>query len=623
MKEGTLRAAAKGLEGAVRLVPAATRGVRLAWQVSHSKTTLWLGVLIVQGALPIAAVVLTRALVDSLVRAAGSGGSWANLGQPMLYALLMAAVLLLTEVLSALTRWVRTALAELVRDHISSLVHERAVAADLAFYESPEYFDLLHRIRWDVANRPMALLDNVGSIAQNCLTLIAMLAVLLRFGVVIPLALALSTLPALYVVLRYAVREYEWKQRVTADERKTHYYEWVLTSLENAQEVRLFALGDHFRERFRTLRARLRKERLALVKDQGLAGIAGGGFGLVILGGAMALMVWKAVSGAVSLGEVAMFYQAFSQGQKLMRSLLESAGQMYANTLFLGNLFQFLELKPEVVDRPQAAAPPALRQGVRLRDVTFAYPGAERPVLEGFNLEIPAGKVVAIVGSNGAGKTTLIKLLCRLYDPNRGAVELDGVDLRDLDSAELRRRITVLFQQPARFNATLAENVALGDIRTEGDRTRIEAAARAGGAHEAALSLPQGYDTLLGKWFKGGAELSVGEWQRVALARAFYRDAPLVLLDEPTSAMDSWAENEWMARFRELVRGKTALIITHRFTTAMRADLIHVMKDGQIVESGTHEELLRAGGLYAQSWYAQMAGAASGSVAAASRVADL
>jgi len=598
------------LGGAISQLPNVARSLRIAWEVSPKLTLAWAALIVVQGLLPVAMVYLVRATVDSLVAAAGRGTAWAVVGAPLGYAVLMAVVLLLSEVLGAVIRWVRTAQTEMAKDHISSLVHERAVAADLAFYESPEYFDLLHRIRWDVANRPMALLENVGSIAQNCLTLVAMLAVLLRFGVAIPLALALSTLPALYVVVRYALREYEWKQRVTADERKTHYYEWVLTSLENAQEVRLFALGDHFRERFRALRARLRGERLALVKDQGLAGIAGAGFGLVILGGAMALMVWKAVSGAVTLGEVAMFYQAFSQGQKLMRSLLESAGQMYSNTLFLGNLFQFLDLKPQVVDRPGAMAPPPLRQGVRLRDVTFTYPGAERPVLEGFNLEIPAGTVVAIVGSNGAGKTTLIKLLCRFYDPDRGAVELDGVDLRELDSVELRRRITVLFQQPARFNATLAENVALGDVRARADRARIEAAARAGGAHEAALSLPHGYDTLLGKWFKGGAELSVGEWQRVALARAFYRDAPLVLLDEPTSAMDSWAENQWMARFRELVRGKTALIITHRFTTAMRADLIHVMKDGQIVESGTHAELLHADGLYAQSWRAQMAGAA-------------
>lgn len=596
------------LSGTISQLPNVGRSLRIAWRVSPRLTLAW-GVLIVaQGLLPVATVYLARAVVDSLVAAAGQGTEWANLRAPLLYAVLMAGVLLLSEVFGAVIRWVRTAQTEMAKDHISSLVHDKAVRVDLAFYESPDYFDLLHRIRWDVATRPMALLENVGGIAQNGITLAAMLWVLARFGALVPVALAISTLPALFVVLRFAVREYEWKQHVTPDERRSHYYEWVLTSLENAQEVRLFGLGDHFRERYRRLRERLRGERLALVRDQGIAGLAGGGVGLVVMGATLGWMVWRAVHGSVTLGEVAMFYQAFSQGQKLMRSLLESAGQMYGNTLFLGNLFRFLELEPRVLDAPEALPPPPLQHGIRFVDVAFTYPGSERPVLDGFKLELPAGKVVAIVGSNGAGKTTLIKLLCRFYDPDQGAVEVDGVDVRELDSAELRRRITVLFQQPARFNATLAENVALGDLRGAPEHGRVEAAARAAGAHEAAASLPQGYETLLGKWFKGGAELSVGEWQRVALARAFYRDAPVVLLDEPTSAMDSWAENEWMARFRELVRGKTALIITHRFTTAMRADIIHVMKEGRIVESGTHDELVRAGGLYAQSWRAQMAG---------------
>jgi ATP-binding cassette subfamily B protein len=243
---------------------------------------------------------------------------------------------------------------------------------------------------------------------------------------------------------------------------------------------------------------------------------------------------------------------------------------------------------------------------VRFEHVTFRYPGSDRVVLHDFNLTLLAGQVVAIVGTNGAGKSTLIKLFCRFYDPEAGRLTLEGIDLRDLSLTALRRSITVLFQWPVQYHATAAESIALGDIRTAANLQKIEAAARGAGAHEVIERLPQGYDTQLGKWFANGAELSGGEWQRMALARAFFRQSPFVILDEPTSFMDSWAETEWLKRFRGLVRGRTALVITHRFTTAMQADVIHVMDKGQIVESGTHETLLAKGGMYAKSWRAQM-----------------
>jgi ATP-binding cassette subfamily B protein len=292
-----------------------------------------------------------------------------------------------------------------------------------------------------------------------------------------------------------------------------------------------------------------------------------------------------------------------------VRSLLANVGHLYYNSLFLGNLFEFLALEPRVVDPPRPASsaktPAGLREGVRFRQVTFRYPGSPRAALHDFDLTIPAGQIVALVGPNGAGKSTLIKLLCRLYDPDAGRIEIDGIDLRDLEIDKVRGLITVLFQQPVHYNATVAENMALG---TSGAAARpaLEAAARAAGLEEVVSRLPRGYDTLLGKWFEAGAELSVGEWQRVALARAFLRQAPILLLDEPTSAMDSWAEAEWVGRFRTLAAGRTVLLITHRFTTAMRADRIHVLADGQVVESGTHDELLRQGGRYARSWAAQV-----------------
>jgi ATP-binding cassette subfamily B protein len=562
--------------------------------------------LVAQGLLPAAIVYLTRALVDSLVAAVGAGVGPAGARATIVLAAIMAAALLATEVLRAAVRWVRAAQAERTRDHISTLVHERALALDLSYFESPEYFDQLHHIRTDVQHRPAALMESVGGLAQNTLTLVAMLAVLLRFGVWLPLLLCISTVPALAVVLRYAVREYLWRQAAITDERRAYYVDWVLTSRESAAELRLFQLGDRFRALFAELRARLRRGRLDLARHEGLAGLAAAAIALITTGVALTWMVWRALARTVTLGEVAMFYQAFAQGQQLMRSLLDNVGQIYGNSLFLGNLFAFLELEPAVADpRLPAAAPARLEHGLRFRNVTFRYPGTERPVLEHLDLELPAGRVVAVVGPNGAGKSTLIKLLCRLYDPERGVVEADSADLRSLPLAAVRRLYTVLLQEPARFAATFRDNVAFGDVARPGTDVEVLPAVRAAGAEDAARRLPAGLDTMLGRWFAGGAELSVGEWQRVALARACFRDAPVILLDEPTSAMDSWAENEWMERFLRLAAGRTTLLITHRFTTAMRADVIHVMREGRIVESGSHAELLRGGGRYAQSWSAQ------------------
>jgi ATP-binding cassette subfamily B protein len=305
----------------------------------------------------------------------------------------------------------------------------------------------------------------------------------------------------------------------------------------------------------------------------------------------------------VGLGDLLLCFQAFQQGQVLLRALLEGAGRVYRSLLFVQNLEEFLALEPEL----QAGGERSLKgiEGVRFEGVTFRYPGSQRNALEAFDLELPAGKLVAIVGPNGAGKSSLIKLLCRFYDPDSGRILLGDRDIKCFDATTLRRQITVLFQDPVHYHATVAENIAFGDLEGLHDPERIAAAVQAAGALEPIQNLPLGMESVLGKWF-GGEELSGGEWQRIALARAFFRQASLVVLDEPTSAMDSWAEQDWLGRFRGLVAGKTALMITHRFTSAMHADLIHVMDHGRVRESGTHAELVAAGGTYARSWGEQM-----------------
>lgn len=584
------------------------RALRIIWEATGRWTLGWLFLLLIGGMLPAALVYLTKHLVDAMAAAMGGGLSWDTI-QPILWlALLMGGVLLLSQGLSGLTSWIRTAQAEHVLDHVKNLIHAKAAEVDLAFYDHPDYYDHLERANSEAASRSLSMLDNLGGLIQNSVTLISIAAILVHYSIWLPLALFITTLPALFVVVHHHRREHAWWAAHTVDQRKASYFDRLLTMAFFAAEVRVFDLADYFRQRYQEVRQRLRAGRLDLMRRQAWASLGASLAGLLATALVMVWMVGRALRGIASLGDLALFYQAFNQGQGLMRGLLSSAGQMYANTLFLEHLFTFLEIQtglPEPSD--PVPVPCRLREGIRFENVTFRYPGSNRPVLHQLNLFIPAGKTIAIVGANGAGKSTLIKLLCRFYDPDEGRVTIDGIDLRRFRRRELLDAITVLFQFPVPYQDTLAHNIALGDLKVPPTRETIEQAAQSAMVDEIARKLPHGYNTLLGKWFsQEGAELSGGEWQRISLARAFYRQAPIVVLDEPTSAMDSWTEAEWMERFGNLVRGRTALVITHRFTTAMRADLIYVMDAGKVVEQGTHHQLLALNGRYAASWQRQM-----------------
>ncbi|MGB5899265.1 MAG: ABC transporter ATP-binding protein [Geitlerinemataceae cyanobacterium] len=579
----------------------------LVWQAAPTWTIAWLVLLVFQGFLPVATVYLTRLVVDNLSAAVGAGLAWENIQSLLVPAALMAGVLLLTQILQGANEWIRTAQAEFVQDHISALVHAKSIEVDFSFYESSEFFDRLDRARNGASGRSLALLQSSGSLLQNSITMLAMTAVLLAYGLWLPMVLLLSALPAFYVVMRLNRRHHRWWEKTTIDRRWLQYYELLITQSMPAAEVRLFGLGPYFRSAYQTLRRRLRTEHIQIVRDQSLGRLLAGIIALIISGGALAWMGRQVLLGRLTLGDVALFYQAFNKGQGLMKSLLSNVNQIYQNSLFISNLFEFLQIAPKIVDPPQPQpVPTKIDREIRFKNVTFRYPDTDRAVLQDYNLTLPAGKIVAIVGDNGAGKSTLIKLLCRFYDPESGSIEIDGTDIREFAVEDLRRLITVLFQSPIPFYVTAGQKIALGDLSDTASEESIEAAAHGAGIHEKITSLPQGYKSMLGKWFPGGTDLSGGQWQRLALARAFFRRAQMIILDEPTSAMDPWAEFDWLERFRALANGRTAVVITHRFTLSMRADIIHVMRDGQIVESGNHDTLIAQGGLYAQSWKTQM-----------------
>lgn len=589
------------------------RALGLIWKAARAWTIAWACLLAFQGIVPAGIVYATKWLVDDLAAAVGMGLSPEAVQLVLWPALAMGGLLLLQQSLGSIRVWIETAQSELVQDEIKTLIHRKAVGVDYGFYESPDYLDLLQQANSQAGSRTLGLLQNTGSLLQNGITFLSIAAILASYGIWLPLILFVGTLPALFVVVRHNQRYHAWWKQSTRDRRWLHYLDLLFVEPTFAAEMRLYDLGDHFMNAYKQTRRYLRGEHVKLIYNQTMANAFAALVALLVTAGIMTWIVWRAFIGLARLGDIALFYQAINQGQTIMRSLLSSAGQIYTNTLFLEHLYKLIEME-QALDEPAEPRPfpEPIRSGVRFDNVTFFYPGSSKPALRNFSLDLPAGKLVAIVGANGAGKSTLTKLLCRFYDPQEGRVLIDGTDIRSFTKRTLRDHISIMFQLSVRFQATARENIALG--RLPGNQEAILHAARHAKADEFIEQLPQQYETLLGRYFPGGTELSGGQWQRIALARAYMRDAPILVLDEPTSAMDSWAEAEWMRLFKRMMEGRSALIITHRFTTAMQADVIHVMDEGEIVESGTHQELLALGGRYAESWRAQIRHAEFGDV---------
>jgi ATP-binding cassette subfamily B protein len=582
----------------VRQLPAGRRALVLVWGAAGWWTVAWGVLLVSQGLIPAGLALLLRALVNRLV----ASHQWASVAPP---ALGIAGLWIAAQLLSSALAWVREVQAQRVQDEVHRLIHLQALRLDLAFYDHPESYDQLHRARVDAISQPLSLLESLGSMVQNGLGFLVLAGILWTYAGWLPLLLVCTAIPGLLLVARHILKEHHWQLAHTSQERRTRYLDWLITDRSAAAELRLFDLGTYHRKAFEKLRESLREGRLRLVRQGAVTEL---GAGLLAWGGSLVGLGWmlhRTLAGKAGLGDLLLCFQAFQQCQMLLRSLLQGAGTIYRSLLFVDNLDEYLRLEPAILPGLSGDQGLPVQNSIRFESVSFTYPGGFHRALDDFDLVIPKGKVVALVGHNGAGKSTLIKLLCRFYDPDNGRILLDGVDLRFLDHLALRKRIAVLFQDPVRYHASVRENIAFGDLDGLSDQARVWEAARDAGALEPIERLPGGFDALLGKWF-GGAELSGGEWQRIALARAFFRQASLVILDEPTSSMDSWAEQDWLGRFRALTEGRTALMITHRFTTAMHADIIHVLDKGRVVESGTHAELVALGGAYATSWAAQM-----------------
>ena len=573
----------------------------ILWQSSRKWTLISTGLMVLEVLFGLAVLFLLKQLVDVVTTMLGSDAPAHGIHSVLWTVAATGFCSLGFLAARGFSGFARETQGLLVAERIDWDIHERAVRADLAFYESPRYFDTLQRARESGSQRPVQVVSNLMLLVKNTLMLAAIVVLLATINWMLLPLLLVAIVPALLVRLRFTRKLYDWQRQRTQMERRAGYLDWLLTSDINAKELRLNQLGDFFRDRYAEVKALIRKERLMISRHRTIVETGVGAVATVAFFSALGFLAWETSEGRNSVGDLVLFLLVFQRAQAMGQELVGQLSKLYEDHLYIGLLFEFLDVRP-IISEPTLPKPlPArMRQGVSFENVGFRYPGTSRDVLRNINLTIRPGQVVALVGANGSGKTSLIKLLCRLYDPSSGRIALDGVDAREYSLDEYRRKFSVIFQDYGKYADTVRSNIRYGDIRQPEDTPLVESAGRKSGADPFVQSLNHGYDTPLTRMFDDGQELSIGQWQKIALARAFMHQSEVIILDEPTSALDPGAEFDLFANFRERIDHRAALVISHRLSTVRMADYIYVLDGGEIREAGTHDELMRLGGMYCE-----------------------
>jgi ATP-binding cassette, subfamily B, bacterial len=589
----------------LRRLPGLCReAVRLVWAAGRRELLVSLAIKVVNGA-GLAVVLLLGRDVIAAIAAAGRSGAGAGPVLPKL--LLLTAVTAGLGFLAAIGREATEILSELTSRHAQAQIVEVACAVELEAYDTPVFHNRLLRASMGGQFRPWQIVEGLVGLAGALVAIIGVTGALLALqSWLVPLVLA-AAVPLLVAATRSGELLFRFHHRMTEAERRRNYLYMLLSGKDAAKELRAFGLAGFLRERFDRLYdehlAELRKVARRRLRVALLGNLAAS----VVLAGTVAGLLALALGGRIGLAEAGTAAAAvLLLGQRLTVAVA-SAGQLYESSLFIEDFTSFVALRPEVEARRRRDPAPAGFRRLVVEDVSFTYPSAAGPALQGVSLEIGAGEIVALVGENGSGKTTLAKLLCRLYLPHAGRILWDGVDTATVDPDGLRRSVAVIFQDFLHYALPARENVGMGRHQRLHDLDAIVAAARKAGTHDTLAGLPDGYDTVLGPEFHGGRELSVGQWQRVALARAFFRDAPFIILDEPTAALDARAEHDLFEGIRTLCQGRSVLLISHRFSSVRSADRIYVLDGGKVVESGSHDQLMAMGGLYADLFTLQAA----------------
>ncbi|MFL5545372.1 MAG: ABC transporter ATP-binding protein [Gemmatimonadaceae bacterium] len=595
---------------ALRYVPAL---FGLIWRTHRGYTSAMIVLRIARAFIPVATFWVGKLILDSVIAAKAGQGPLSDVWR---YLALELAVVLTGEVLARASSLIESLLGDLFSNAMSVRLMEHAAKLDLAQFEDPEFYDHLERARRQTVGR-IALLSLLLSMSQDALTLLTLAGALIAYSPWLLLLLAIAVIPSFLGETHFASLGYSLLFRWTPERRQLDYLRYVGASDKTAKEVQMFGLAPWLTERYRSLSQRFYEENRNLSIRRGIVSASLSILGTIGYYGAYVVILIRAVQGDITIGTLTFLAASFGRGRDVIQGILLSASNVFEQSLYLRDLFVFLDMKPTIESPPNARPVSAkIQSGFVFEDVGFRYPGSDRWAIRNVDFMLRPGERVALVGENGAGKTTITKLMARLYDPTEGRIMLDGVDLREYDLASLRRAIGVIFQDFVRYDMRFDENIGVGEIdsvradleRSNGTPATITAAAENSLAASLLPRFAKGYQQMLGRRFEDGVDLSGGEWQKIALARAYIRDAQVLILDEPTAALDARAEYEVFLRFSELVAGRMAVLISHRFSTVRMADRIIVLRHGKVEEQGSHEELLGKHGLYEELFTMQAAG---------------
>jgi ATP-binding cassette, subfamily B, bacterial len=585
---------------ALRNVPAV---LRIVWDSGPAVVVFGLGARLFSSFLPVALLWITKLIIDGIYHALSThqpvkSGFWWLVAAEF-------ALAVLNSVLIRAIDYSDSLLAEKYTRHVSIRVMNHAAGLDLIAYEDPVFYDRLERARVQATDR-LVMIQAIGRLVQQAITTVTLSVSIMLFSPWLMLLLIAGVVPAFLGESHFAFLGYAKNFRQTPIRRQLDYLRLLGGSKEAAKELKLFGLKDFLCERFTRLSDHIYQENVALSRRKLIGGSLLSVVGTMGYYSAYVFVIWRTITGALSIGTLTFLAGAIQQASSNIEQIFSTVAGIGDQALFLTDLLAFFKMQPTIRSKPNAIrAPRPITLGIEFRNVSFLYPGNSRLVLDRINFQLRMGERLALIGENGEGKTTIVKLITRLYDPTEGQILLDGIDLREYDLEDLHREIGVIFQDFMRYEMTARENIAVGRVEQIDNLKLMQTAAEKSLADHIIGRLPEGYEQMLGRRFDHGVDLSGGEWQKVALARAYLRDAQLLILDEPTAALDARSEFEVFQRFSELTSGKTALFISHRFSTVRMADRILVLENGRIAEEGTHAQLASLGGRYAEMFEMQ------------------